>query len=355
MTTILYLLLQVDQNRVDKAVESGAKYLLGRIEKGLPVTTHFNHKDLKKREIALYALVYAGVNESDPNFKKALDEMLADRITSTYNASLQALVLEALDATKYQGRIVQCAQFLVDNQCENGQWFYGKEVDLGTWTPGASDKAKTTKTRPKIPVKVRKGVGGARGDNSNTQYAALGLRACISADVGIPRETLALAEKWWVEAQNQDGGWDYDCYETRAEHSYGGMTAGAVASLCILKYLQGKGYKQDPSIQRGLKWLSANFTVTEHAKFDWAEPASKWFYYWLYALERVGMLYDSEKIGAHDWYPEGAKYLLENQKDNGSWSEKDGDPTSATAFAILFLKRATKGLRPVATEEKKKK
>lgn len=40
--------------------------------------------------------------------------------------------------------------------------------------------------------------------------------------------------------------------------------------------------------------------------------------------------------GAHDWYREGADLLLSLQRENGSW----GDHVE-TAFAVLFLKRAT--------------
>ena len=42
--------------------------------------------------------------------------------------------LESYDRKKYQYRIAQCAQFLVDNQCKNGQWDYGEAVPL--FTPG---------------------------------------------------------------------------------------------------------------------------------------------------------------------------------------------------------------------------
>ena len=64
----------------------------------------------------------------------------------------------------------------------------------------------------------------------------------------------------------------------------------------------------------------------------------------MYALERVGMLYGTEIMMTHEWYPEGAKQLIDDQK-GGSW----GDGTRDTCFAILFLKRATRPL-DVATE-----
>ena len=68
-------------------------------------------------------------------------------------------------------------------------------------------------------------------------------------------------------------------------------------------------------------------------------------YYYLYAVERLGMLYDTGKIGGHLWYPEGAKVLLDAQKPDGSWDASlPKTPTWDTCFAILFLKRATRPL-----------
>ena len=74
-----------------------------------------------------------------------------------------------------------------------------------------------------------------------------------------------------------------------------------------------------------------------------------WYFYYLYAVERVGMLFDTPMIGRKDWYFDGAKWLLEQQGANGSWDQNrlfanPSNPTYDTCFAILFLKKATKGL-----------
>ena len=70
-----------------------------------------------------------------------------------------------------------------------------------------------------------------------------------------------------------------------------------------------------------------------------------WLYYYLYALERTGLLYDTTLIGNHDWYLDGYKILLGAQKGDGSWDESHFiKPTWDTCFAILFLKRSTRRL-----------
>jgi len=91
-------------------------------------------------------------------------------------------------------------------------------------------------------------------------------------------------------------------------------------------------------------WIGKNFSVTynpgpyEHAQM--AENSPHQYLYYMYALERAGMLYGTEMMGKHKWYPEGAKVLIETQAANGSW----GAGTVDTCFAILFLKRATRSL-----------
>ena len=51
------------------------------------------------------------------------------------------------------------------------------------------------------------------------------------------------------------------------------------------------------------------------------------------------MLYGTETFGKHNWYNEGAHYLLGKQGAEGNWGARKN-----TCFAILFLRRATRAL-----------
>ncbi|MBI3856222.1 MAG: hypothetical protein HY293_11085 [Planctomycetes bacterium] len=392
---------KVDQEKVDDAIQKGCKYLL---QSGQGVGT-FGHGQRNQPqalqctgELVLLTLLHSGYyNEGDPAIQPLVDYPNQKIIGSTYTAALMAMALCKLNPKKYQQRIAQCAQFLCDNQCENGQWDYGepstepppttyeipkrkKADDVATGggadpnappaPAGVSDASKPaapkpgtttaeprkpgkTTTIPRIPIRKRK-PGPPNGDNSNSQYAALGLRACLDANIDVDPSVLQRARQWWLKSQNSDGGWGYNDHGNTgggdaneggvSNNSYGSMTVGAVGALCIYDYYMGVDYKQDGNVLKGIAWLAANFDVTKNPK-----KVSFAYLYYLYGLERVGMLFGTDRIGAHEWYPEGANHLLSTQKD-GVWSSSDKFPTGAhldTCFAILFLRRGTLPLKPL--------
>ena len=94
------------------------------------------------------------------------------------------------------------------------------------------------------------------------------------------------------------------------------------------------------AMRDGLAWLDGHWSVTGNP-----EAAKTWHYYYLYGLERVGVLSDRKWIGKHDWYREGATEILDHQAAGGAWQGAGMGPLVDTPFALLFLKRATMPLR----------
>jgi hypothetical protein len=351
----------LDQKEIDAAIEAGVGHLKRlKDQKGDPKTD----------ELVLLALTAAGVAPDDPSFAAILKRMLAAPLEATYNVSLQAMVLEKLDRDKHLPRIYECAQFLADNQCRNGQWSYGQPI-AAVRTPAATPKSTgSTRAVRKVPVVPRPPLGGPGGENhrdagdfSNTQYAALGLRACHDAGIVFPRDFVQRARQAWVDGQEKAAagravatggaaprGWGYRMQQA----AYGSMTAGAVGALAIYDSILGIDPKRDPAVQSGLAWLASNFTV----KANPGKDGNYWHHYFLYGLERTGILLGAERLGAHWWYREGAKFLLENQGRSGAWHDEGeggngwGEGLRDTSFAILFLRRATKPLPDVASVDR---
>jgi hypothetical protein len=192
-----------------------------------------------------------------------------------------------------------------------------------------------------------------RGDNSNTQFALLGLHEAAKAGVNVPRAVWERSRKHFENTQLKDGGWAYRYYSGMVARrgrspSYGSMTATGVASLFICGQRLHVGgrkvfvrgaypgcgkYRQNVRIAAGLKWLADNFTVKENPG-----RGRSWLHYYLYALERCGMITGLRHFGKHDWYRKGAEFLVKTER-GGQWGS-----TYDTAFALLFM---AKGNRPV--------
>ena len=69
-------------------------------------------------------------------------------------------------------------------------------------------------------------------------------------------------------------------------------------------------------------------------------PQGQWWGYNLYGIERVGLASGLKYLGAHDWYRELARKVIDRQMANGSWKGSLID----TAYAVIFLSR---GRHPV--------
>jgi len=373
-----------EEARVDAAIRTGVKYLQANNTAHLRPwrREEVNQKPpTQYAELVLWTYVHAGVPESDPDFKHLFNDMMARKLEATYCVSLQAMILEELDRVKYQPRIAQCAQFLVDNQCKNGQWSYGEPslfVDdvrtggkRGVETPGR-DKARAfepllsscRREKPKVVNKVvikKKRELPIDGDNSNSQYAALGLRACHDAGIVFSKDFIELSLNWWQSSIKDDThpqfktvgrGWGYHGKYSGGEAGagYGSMTAGAAGSVAICHYILNQPWTKDPAFATGVKWMAENFSVTYNpgpygVPANWVTNSKRRFYYYLYSMERLGMLTGAESFGARAWYDEGSRMLLDAQKPDGSWDSEDavtGSPVEDTCFAILFLRRATR-------------
>jgi len=359
--------LPVDQTQVDAAIQRGTDYL----KQVMHGTAEWEGKP--ESELVLYALLRSGVEMPDVFLNSVFNRFKLD-LLGTYNVALMAMALTELDPVKHRQRIAQCASFLVANQSPNGNWRYShgnpldKYIDPIVITPSSKPVTPTegTSTRAVETIKIR--IPPRRRDtdydNSCTQYAILGLRACVEANIEIPPKVWADAEKHLLDNQLSDGGWNYT---NESKYSYGSMAAGGLGSLAICKYYQSKKINGDKNIKRGLDWLIKNFTVLRNPK-----SGGMFHFYYLYALERVGALLGTEYFGPHHWYPIGARYLLGQQKPDGSWTltmgpwcgnnvsfsggnRIDGSNEIAdTCFALLFLRRATKPLVVITSSSKKK-
>lgn len=130
----------------------------------------------------------------------------------------------------------------------------------------------------------------------------------------------------------------------------GSMTTSGVASLLISKAALEESRavsrafmrSMDKAIRDGCGWLAKHWTVSGNPTGDGNNILHKCYY--LYGLERVGILGLVTRFAKHYWYDEGVTEWLRSQKPDGSWdagSYSTSGPIPDTCWGILFLRRAT--------------
>ncbi len=333
------LAAEVTSDQVATSVRKAVAFLRTQHQQGHLRATG-SHVQQGQVALAALAMLNAGVPANDPTVKDLVAQM--DKVPNayTYVVSLKCQLYAALDDPNTHGKKLQAAaDWLVKNQnrTRNG---------MGMWT-------------------YRERTHG-RGDNSNTQFALLGLHEAAQAGARVPDDVWLRSRKHWLSTQLNDGGWTYTWHASlrqargRRSPSYGSMTAAGVASLYICgqrlhvagqkQFVDGEypncgKYVQNTALAKGLEWLTKRFSVTENPG-----RRTSWLYYYLYALERVGMISGQRNFGKHDWYRKGAAQLVKTQNGNGSWgnARMAGRSSFQTSLAVLFL---AKGNRPVLVQK----
>ena len=334
---LLPQVLPPDQDRVNRAIARGAGWLL-RLPLSSKVPMH-PARGFDYDALILFTLVHAGVKKTDPAYLRYLRRVSTAKIASTYRASVTALALNAHGGDEHKRKVFECAQYLVDNMCDNGQWGYGLKYDIPVPRVPKSTGGTTARLRIRRSGRL---VATRSGDNSNSQYACLALLACQRSGAEIDRSVVTKAHAWWASSQNRDGSWGYNAGGKKdfKTGGFGSMTTGGASSIVMLQRMLGKSGKT-AAVRRAADWLGRNFSVSENPKAP--QDRVRFHYYYLYALERMGDIGQLPMMGKHPWYAEGADWLLKKQTGIGSWrGDRSMMPIADTCFAILFLERVTK-------------
>jgi hypothetical protein len=362
-----------EPEKINRAIERGVEALLRMTE------TDGGHPFLKADELVLYALTYVD-KTNDPRVKRLLDRILKTDLNAgaypTYSVAVRAMALTQIDPVKHQLPIAQCAWWLVQAQTDNGQWDYWSikeqppaSFPRGAWpgktATGESRKAETgliIKRTAKWADRPVASIDKVLRNTSTAQYAILGLWAAYRSKVWIPPETWDRTLKGVLSGQLKSGGWGYIHPEDKANSWKGqtlanrSMTASQLSVLAVLKgVLETPPRDIDTAMHAGFEFLARDPDLKPKGAFKGpidgdVDSGLLYYYYWLYSVERAGILWGREKIGNFWWYAQGANQLLRLQNQDGSWGqdfENATDKPANTAFAILFLKRAVPP--PVAT------
>ena len=185
-------------------------------------------------------------------------------------------------------------------------------------------------------------------DNSNTHFAIIGLWTARKYDVPTER-SFGLVSKRFRTSQGGAGGWDYR-YSRNGGDSKNAMTCVSLLALAIGHALAidkdaGPRPEQDPMIIKAFGLLGQRVGAPTGRTDNRPTVKEAGGLYYLWALERIAVLYDVRTLDNKDWYLWGAEILVGHQQEDGSWpNEKEAYAGESevlnTAFAILFLRRA---------------
>jgi hypothetical protein len=300
-------------DKINSAIDRGVARLLERYADGqavIPKAQPGTGAELNRagmRALVLYTLLKSGVPAHAPVVEKLVARLAFEHFDMTYDAACMLLALNALDPVGERAWIAELATFLITHRLSSGEFAY--------------------------PT--------GNGDLSNTQFAALGLRAAAEADIPIPPDVWSDLAHAVLRHNTSDGGFSYRIDEAASSDT---MTAAGVGVLAVCETQLARAGALDPNLAGLMRRARSAGQASLGTRLDPGLDAGRsgWLHYFLYALERVGGLCGIDKLGAHDWYHEGAAFLVETQDSRGEW-RGNSDPCS-TLFALLFLSRATSGV-----------
>jgi hypothetical protein len=317
--------------------------------------------------LALYTLLKCKIESRHPIVKRGFDyiDKSFSRPRGSYETSVLLLAVCATadnmktssaskkkaSRAKLVGRYRRWAQKLVDHLVD-------KRVSQA-WRYQVNDSGSTH---------------GGENDLSSTQLAALALFAAHKLGIKVKPDVWEGILCYSMAQQADDGpqmkyvhpttkeerasrsrGFSYIKGDPEPPHAAqtGGMTACGIANVMMARFVLSDGSRQkkrwnerddalrvQQSVYDGLAWLEKNWSPFDNRGRDF------YHVYYLYGVERAMDLVGDNLIGGHPWYSEMGQALLNRQHSDGHWnSQSTHEPKDVidTCFALLFLKRATKG------------
>jgi hypothetical protein len=259
----------------------------------------------------------------------------------TYSAGTVVQALYKADKNRYARHISMYAWMVAMSQKvagpQTGSWTY----DLVNF-PKDFDAHKNYENVVHIP--------NGRSDNSNSQFGVLAAVYAEKAGVQMPKAMWKRAQAYYMGAQHQDGGWDYQSEAYRRstgnikeQGSTSSMTYAGTVSLYLINEMleagrhdQCKFVPESKEVEAGFKWLADHFSAD--GPYGW------------YACERLGILSGRSEFGGHDWYQEGAQKLVP-LVTGGMEGQGWHGVVPNLSFGVLFLSR---GLSPIIINKLKR-
>jgi len=321
---------QTRDDEVARAIERGVAFLRTQQTPQGSWTFTFNHDHtLGATALAGLALLENGVDRADPVIVQSgsVVRELAVSSSQTYDLALAILFLARVQAESRgpDDRLIQrLAERLAVGE-QGGMWTYTVPLER-------IEEDETPRTRRRDFS--RRGRG--RGDNSNTQFALLGLWAASRHGFD-SNESLAAIDAHFRRSPDSNGRWGY----VDGAGGTDSMTCAGLMGLAIsaarpslaerqTARARGAALVADPIFADGLQAVSR----------DARRIGSGSDIYYLWSLERVCVALGLRDLDGFDWYDAGARELLRRQQSDGGWPNPTWGRIPNSCLALLFLRKA---------------
>jgi hypothetical protein len=367
--------------RVDEAVDRAVKWLLKKQGENGSWGSYTGPRKVKYEAgltaLALLALLNSGVNKFDPHIESGFAFLMDCTPAETYEIAFTLMALEMKAAPMFE-------RFTLAKMGPDERKAHRFERTL-------SGEERVYMERLVERLVEHKDRGGCwrysadlkEHDISNGQFAVLGLKSASRCGMKVDREIWEEVLEYYLTYQSPKGSKvkfkEFNSFEPDGtpkfrtvgaeargwSYAYGFPEAGKIVgshvnigiSCLLLSYEElaklhspaaGKNRAEvKQAVRDALAWLDAHWSVDVRPNSD-----KHYYHYYIYSLGRVGALTQRRFIGEHDWYREGACYLMDKQGIEGGWAPRSGSwgiDVASTSFTLLFLNRSTPP--PVITVE----
>ncbi len=320
--------------KVAASIRKGARFLLSQGHNGTWNSNIMTWGGLKAKNpvsqnngeegLVMEALLSVSQSTNDtrlalnsPAMKQGIAALLKDVPNTTYAAGFQASAVSLLPLHRPELKVLHMDErYLLNSMHSDGAYTYA-------WLPAEGRNPREL----------------GEWDNSNTQYAVLGMWSIDDTrKLGVPMSYWARVARHFRTTQHPDGAWWYHQSKTGVPN-YGpimrhltSMPQAGLATMYLVDQYLDRAVRLNPvpdmNVKRGLAYVTKHFNPNAD-------------FYSLYGDERVGLYSGFKFFGTTNWFKAGAAHVMSSQAGDGSYQANfyGSNPIIGTAYGLLFLAR----------------